>query len=260
MLGYSCSCLAPTVTANPPSLLSVADYFHHLDVNDQWAIEELEMTDRATMAVLTANGTRDLSDALRRRCMYAYVEYPDRATEIAILAARCPEVEAHLAGQIVGFVQSLRKEDLDKKPGVAEMLDFAAALSGLGINDLTSDPAILQASSYWKPGDPVVVNSLPDRTGDWLLERKRETPRATKIGGDCSAHHAGAGPSHLPLRVSSLRLGKAQRRLQSLTGRNVYAYAQELLDSLLAVANFSQDLTSMFTQGRRTSANLSLCC
>ena len=98
------------------------------------------------IVVLTANGTRDLSDALRRRCMYAYVEYPDRATEIAILAARCPEVEADLAGQIVGFVQSLRKEDLDKKPGVAEMLDFAAALSGLGINDLTSDPAILQAS------------------------------------------------------------------------------------------------------------------
>lgn len=98
------------------------------------------------IVVLTANGTRDLSDALRRRCMYAYVEYPDRATEISILAARCPEVEAQLAGQIVGFVQSLRKEDLDKKPGVAEMLDFAAALSGLGVNDLTDDPAILQAS------------------------------------------------------------------------------------------------------------------
>ncbi|NRA99541.1 MAG: MoxR family ATPase [Rhodobacteraceae bacterium] len=98
------------------------------------------------IVILTANGTRDLSDALRRRCMYAYVEYPDRGTEIAILAARCPQVEAHLAGQIVGFVQSLRKEDLDKKPGVAEMLDFAAALSGLGINDLTDDPAILQAS------------------------------------------------------------------------------------------------------------------
>ena len=98
------------------------------------------------IVILTANGTRDLSDALRRRCMYAYVEYPDRGTEIAILAARCPQVEAHLAGQIVGFVQSLRKEDLDKKPGVAEMLDFAAALSGLGINDLTDDPAIWQAS------------------------------------------------------------------------------------------------------------------
>ncbi|MEL6680230.1 MAG: MoxR family ATPase [Pseudomonadota bacterium] len=96
--------------------------------------------------ILTANGTRDLSDALRRRCMYAYVEYPDRATELAILAHRCPEVDATLAGQIVGFVQSVRKEDLQKTPGIAEMLDFAAALAGLGINDLTRDPVALQAA------------------------------------------------------------------------------------------------------------------
>ncbi len=98
------------------------------------------------IVILTANGTRDLSDALRRRCLYAYVDYPDRATEIAILAARCPQIEARLAAQIVGFVQSVRKEELEKKPGVAEMLDFAAALAGLGVNDLTADPAILQAS------------------------------------------------------------------------------------------------------------------
>ncbi|MEM0937509.1 MAG: MoxR family ATPase [Pseudomonadota bacterium] len=98
------------------------------------------------IVILTANGTRDLSDALRRRCMYAWIDYPDRATEIAILAARCPEIEAELAGQIVGFVQALRREDLDKVPGVAETLDFAAALAGLGVNDLTDDPAILQAS------------------------------------------------------------------------------------------------------------------
>ncbi|MBD3679626.1 MAG: MoxR family ATPase [Rhodobacteraceae bacterium] len=98
------------------------------------------------IVVLTSNGTRDLSDALRRRCMYAHVDYPDRQTELAILAARMPGIEAALAGQIVGFVQSLRKEELEKKPGVAEMLDFAAALSGLGINDITADPVVLQAS------------------------------------------------------------------------------------------------------------------
>ena len=106
-------------------------------------------TIRATarpIVILTANGTRDLSDALRRRCMYAFVDYPSRETEIAILAARCPQIEAKLAAQIVGFVQSVRKEDLEKKPGVAEMLDFAAALAGLGVNDLTADPAILNAS------------------------------------------------------------------------------------------------------------------
>ncbi len=96
--------------------------------------------------ILTANGTRDLSDALRRRCIYAHVDYPDRQTELAILAARCPGLEAHLSQQIIGFVQKLREEELEKVPGVAEMLDFAAALGGLGIKDLTEDPAVLQAA------------------------------------------------------------------------------------------------------------------
>lgn len=98
------------------------------------------------MVILTANGTRDLSDALRRRCLYAHVDYPDRATELAILGSRCPGLSYTLSTQIVGFVQSLRAEDLEKKPGVAEMLDFAAALAGLGVNDLTADPVILQAT------------------------------------------------------------------------------------------------------------------
>lgn len=98
------------------------------------------------VVILTSNGTRDLSDALRRRCLYTYVEYPDRATELAILHARCPQVAARLADQIVGFVQRLRQEELEKTPGVAEMLDFAAALMGLGIADLTEDAAILQST------------------------------------------------------------------------------------------------------------------
>lgn len=98
------------------------------------------------MVILTANGTRDLSDALRRRCLYAHVDYPDRATELAILQARCPQVAADLGAQIVGFVQDLRKEALEKKPGVAEMLDFAAALAGLGVADLTEDAGVLQAA------------------------------------------------------------------------------------------------------------------
>jgi MoxR-like ATPase len=98
------------------------------------------------MVILTSNGTRDLSDALRRRCIYTYVDYPNRATEMAILRAHHPGLEALLIGQIVGFVQALRNEDLEKTPGVAETLDFAAALAGLGINDLTSDPVALQAA------------------------------------------------------------------------------------------------------------------
>ncbi len=98
------------------------------------------------IVILTANGTRDLSDALRRRCIYAHVEYPDRTTELAILAARCPGLEQRLSEQIIGFVQKLREEELEKVPGIAEMLDFAAALGGLGIKDLTEDPAVLQAA------------------------------------------------------------------------------------------------------------------
>lgn len=98
------------------------------------------------IVILTSNGTRDLSDALRRRCLYTYVDYPDRQTELAILKARCPNVDARLGDQIVGFVQKLREEELEKTPGVAEMLDFAAALMGLGIADLTESPAVLQST------------------------------------------------------------------------------------------------------------------
>ncbi len=98
------------------------------------------------IVVLTSNGTRNLSDALRRRCIYNYVPYPDRKTELAILTKRFPRLSSNLAQQIVSFVQGIRKEDLEKKPGIAEMLDWTAALSGLGINDITSDSEALQAS------------------------------------------------------------------------------------------------------------------
>ncbi|MGF1551543.1 MAG: AAA family ATPase [Paracoccaceae bacterium] len=98
------------------------------------------------MVILTANGTRDLSDALRRRCLYAHVGYPDAEAELAILAWRGPALEPRLARQIVATVQALRREDLEKKPGVAEMLDWAAALAGLGVNDLAAEPATVQAT------------------------------------------------------------------------------------------------------------------
>lgn len=98
------------------------------------------------LVILTSNGTRDLSDALRRRCLYSYVDYPDKPTEMAILYKREPDIDSRLATQIVGFVQALRKEDLEKNPGVAEMLDWAAALSGMGIVDITDDPKLMQAS------------------------------------------------------------------------------------------------------------------
>ncbi|SLN51058.1 AAA domain (dynein-related subfamily) [Roseovarius gaetbuli] len=121
-----------------------------LEVLSEFQITIPELgTIRATtrpIVILTANGTRDLSDALRRRCIYAHVDYPEPAAELAILQIRAPEIEATLAAQIVGFVQALRREDLEKNPGIAEMLDFAAALAGLGVNDLIHDPMLLQAA------------------------------------------------------------------------------------------------------------------
>ncbi len=89
--------------------------------------------------VLTSNATRELSDALRRRCLYHYVDYPDEGKELRIVNARLPGIEPALAGQIVRFVQAARREDLRKKPGIAETLDWARALLGMGVADLRDD-------------------------------------------------------------------------------------------------------------------------
>ncbi len=90
--------------------------------------------------VLTSNATRELSDALRRRCLYHFVDYPDEAKELRILGARLPDIEGGLATQVVRFVQAVRKEDVRKKPGVGETIDWASALMGLGIDELREDP------------------------------------------------------------------------------------------------------------------------
>ncbi|WP_421710301.1 AAA family ATPase [Algihabitans sp.] len=96
--------------------------------------------------ILTANGTRDLSDALRRRCLYAFVEFPEPERELQILKARVPGVGEELAEQVVRFIAGLRREDLEKKPGIAETLDWVAALVDLNVSDLARDPEALRAS------------------------------------------------------------------------------------------------------------------
>jgi len=90
--------------------------------------------------LLTSNGSRELSDALRRRCLYHYVEYPAFDKELRIVNARLPQIGAQLARQVVAFVQELRKLDLRKKPGIAETLDWAAALLRLDVASLDDDP------------------------------------------------------------------------------------------------------------------------
>ena len=83
------------------------------------------------IVVLTSNRTREVHDALKRRCLYHWVEYPDFDRELAILEARAPEAPAALSREVVAFVQRLRGEDLFKKPGVAETIDWARCLVAL---------------------------------------------------------------------------------------------------------------------------------
>jgi MoxR-like ATPase len=96
--------------------------------------------------VLTSNGTREISDALRRRCLYHYLDFPDVDREAAILRARQPDLDAAFAVQVARMVAGLRKEELRKVPGVAETLDWAATLAGLGVNDLEAEPEIVHAT------------------------------------------------------------------------------------------------------------------
>ncbi|GAA4022495.1 MoxR family ATPase [Actimicrobium antarcticum] len=91
------------------------------------------------IVILTSNGTRELSDALRRRCLYQYVDYPNFDKELLIVETRMPDAPARLARQVVEFVQSLRQMDLQKKPGIAETLDWAAALLRLGVSSFDDD-------------------------------------------------------------------------------------------------------------------------
>ena len=106
-----------------------------LEILSDFAITIPELgTIRATtrpMVILTANGTRDLSDALRRRCLYAHVDYPDTATELHILTTRHPGLNAHLAAQIVGFVQSLRKRNWKRNPASPRCWTSPPRLRGL---------------------------------------------------------------------------------------------------------------------------------
>ena len=89
------------------------------------------------VVVLTSNRTREVHDAIRRRCLYHWVDYPDAKRERAILARKAPHVQPKLAAEIVAFVQKIRGQDLFKQPGVAESIDWASALTYLNQTELT---------------------------------------------------------------------------------------------------------------------------
>src|SRR5580765_2845662 len=138
--------------AQPPVLLidevdradeAFEAYLLELLSDFQLSIPELGTVRAASrpLVVITSNGTRELSDALRRRCLYQYIDYPAFEKELAIVEIRAPEAAGQLARQLVGFVQSVRRMDLQKKPGIAETLDWTAALLRLGISAIDDDGA-----------------------------------------------------------------------------------------------------------------------
>ena len=128
----------------------------------QMSIPELGTVHAVTrpLVVITSNGTRELSDALRRRCLYQYIDYPAFAKELAIVEIRAPQAAGQFARQVVDFVQSVRRMDLQKKPGIAETLDWTAALLRMGISVIDDDGAerILETLS-------ALIKTRDDRAG-----------------------------------------------------------------------------------------------
>jgi len=93
------------------------------------------------IVIVTSNRTREIHDALKRRCLYYWVDYPDAERELAILRTKVPQCEETLSRQVVGFIQRLREHDLFKLPGIAETIDWATALTEL--NKIVLEPEVV---------------------------------------------------------------------------------------------------------------------
>ena len=127
--------------------------------------------------VLTSNRARPLSEALRRRCAYLYLEYPDLEKELAILRAKLPHVDDRLAHQVALAVQKLRSSDaILKKPSIAETLDWASALDALGIRERTPDAV--------------------RRTAGFVLKNTEDFPLLEAEEHHCQGHSCGCGGHH----------------------------------------------------------------
>ena len=130
--------------------------------------------------VLTSNRARPLSEALRRRCAYLYIEYPDMKKELAILRAKLPHVDDRLCAQVALAVHNLRNNDsILKKPSIAETLDWAAALDALGIRELTPD-ALRQTAGF-------ILKNSEDIAAIQSAQKPSHTCNCSHHGG----HHHG---------------------------------------------------------------------
>lgn len=130
--------------------------------------------------VLTSNRARPLSEALRRRCAYLYIEYPDMEKELAILRAKLPHVDDKLCTQIALAVQKLRSnEAILKKPSIAETLDWAAALDALGVRELTPDALRKTAGFILKNSEDIAAMDIGEETQE------------CNCSHHCGGHHHG---------------------------------------------------------------------
>lgn len=115
--------------------------------------------DTRPIVILTSNRTRELHDALKRRCLYTWIGFPEPEREFAIVQERLPEVGAVLAAQVVAAVNRLREMDLEKLPGVAETIDWAQSLSALGADSLTEEAALDTLGAVVKDRDDLEFTS-----------------------------------------------------------------------------------------------------
>ncbi|MDO5331531.1 MAG: MoxR family ATPase [Bacillota bacterium] len=138
--------------------------------------------------VLTSNRTRPISDALRRRCAYLYIEYPDVEKELEILRSRLPEVDAKLCLQVAEAVQKLRaNEAILKKPSVAESLDWAEALHALGVKELT--PELMKSTVGFVLKNQEDINTILNSDGE-EHECSCGCGHHHQHGEGCNHHHA----------------------------------------------------------------------
>ena len=133
--------------------------------------------------VLTSNRARPLSEALRRRCAYLHIEYPDMEKELAILRSKLPHIDDKLCAQVAMATHQLRSSDaILKKPSIAEALDWAAALDALGVKELTPDALRRTAGFVLKNNDDI---------DHFLSQGVQSHSHSCSCGGHCGGHHHG---------------------------------------------------------------------
>ena len=156
--------------------------------------------------VLTSNRTRPLSEALRRRCAYVFIQYPDVQKEVAIIRAKLPNVNEHLAVQVAQAVHDLRENDgILKKPSIAETLDWVSALEALGVSELTTNAMEMTKGFVLKNNEDF---SLLEQTGHHICSHHHAN------GHHCSGHDHVCNCSHESFDEAEL-IAQAQKAAEA---------------------------------------------